>query len=99
MHTAAEFREQPAHRIDDGSRAAHGVVHAPFALQVVNECVDGGGLKWVAADEQGVETEHAPEHGVFDVLRHKVVDGLVRLQPDEVGHNGQHVGELEEWPV
>ena len=43
--------------LDEGAGAPHGKVDAPFALEVVDHGVDGGGLERIASDEEGMEGE------------------------------------------
>ena len=43
--------------LDKGARASHGKVNSPFALQIVDHSVDGGGLERIATDEKRMEGE------------------------------------------
>ena len=43
--------------LDKGARASHGKVNSPFALQIVDHGVDGGGLERIATDEKRMEGE------------------------------------------
>jgi hypothetical protein len=43
--------------LDKGARASHGKVNSPFALQIVDHGVDGGGLERIATDEKRMKGE------------------------------------------
>jgi hypothetical protein len=43
--------------LDKSARASYGKVNSPFALQIVDHRVDGGGLERIATDEKRMEGE------------------------------------------
>ncbi len=78
--------------LDEGARAPHGKVDAPFALEVVDHGVDGGGLERIATDEEGMEGEDFAEALALDVARGHLPDGAIGAEADEVGSDAEHVG-------
>ena len=54
----------------DGTRAAHGRVHAPAPLQRVNERIHASDRVRIATDQQRVKTHDDTQLGVLDVLGH-----------------------------
>lgn len=96
INRAAQFREQAAHRCDDGAGAADGVMDAPLALQVVDEDIERGGVERVAADEEGVKGETAAQEVILDEFGDVAVDAAVGLQPHQVGGDAGHIGGVQE---
>ena len=78
--------------LDEGAGAPHGKVDAPFALEVVDHGVDGGGLEGIAADEEGMEGEDFAEPLRLNVARGHLPDGAVGAEADEVRSDAEHVG-------
>ena len=78
--------------MDEGARATHGKVDAPFALEVVDHGVDGGGLEGIAADEEGMEGEDFAEPLRLNVARGHLPDGAIGAEADEVGSDAEHIG-------
>ena len=78
--------------LDKGARASHGKVNAPFALQIVNHGVDGGGLERIAADEKRMEGEDFTKALRFDVARGHLPDRAVGAESDQIRGHAQHVG-------
>ena len=78
--------------LDEGARAAHGKVDAPFALEVVDHGVDRGGLERIASDEEGMEGEDFAEALRLNVARGHLPDGAIRAEADEVRSDAEHVG-------
>ena len=61
IEATAQFAKSGAGALDDRAGAAHGIMHAPLAFEVMDQRVDRGGLKRIAADEQGMKAEDAAE--------------------------------------
>ena len=55
-----------------------------------------GRIERVAADQQRVEGEAAAQELILDELRDVAVDAQIRLQPDQVGRDLEHVAEVQE---
>jgi len=73
-----------------------GEEHAPLALEVMDERVDGAGVERVSADEQRVERERLPDVLVLDEARDGAVDGPIGAQARELRRDADHVGEAQE---
>ena len=99
MDFAAEFFEELAERGDDGASAAHGVVDAPFAFQMVNQGIDGRRLEGVAADQERVKTEDALEERVFNIALDELENRFVTLETDKGWGDFDHVHEVQEGDV
>ena len=78
--------------LDEGAGATHGKMNAPFALEVVDHGVNGGGLERIASDEEGMEGEDFAEALALDVARGHLPDGAIGAEADEVGSHAEHVG-------
>ena len=78
--------------MDEGTCAAHSKVNAPFALQIVNHGVDGGGLERIAADEKRMEGEDFTKALRFDVARGHLPYRAVGAESDQIRGHAQHVG-------
>ena len=72
------------------ARSAHGEVHAPAALEVRDEAVDGGGVEGVSADEQRMEAQRDPQLRVPDIGRHEPVDAAMPTQLQEIRCHVDH---------
>ena len=79
--------------LDKGARASHGKVNSPFALQIVDHGVDGGGLERIATDEKRMEGEDFTKALRLDMARSHLPYRAIRTESDEVGSNAKHVGE------
>lgn len=82
--------------LDKGARASHGKVNAPFALQIVDHCVDGGGLERIATNEERMKGEDFTKALRFDVARGHLPYRAIRTESDEVGSDSKHIGEGRE---
>ena len=79
--------------LDKGARASHGKMNSPFALQIVDHGVDGGGLERIATDEKRMKREDFTKALGLDVARGHLPYRAIRTESDEVGSNSKHVGE------
>jgi len=79
--------------LDKGARASHGKMNSPFALQIVDHGVDGGGLERIATDEKRMEGEDFTKALRFDVARGHLPHRSVGAKADQVRGNAKHVGE------
>ena len=79
--------------LDKGARASHGKVNSPFALQVVDHSVDGGGLERIATDQKRMEGEDFTKALRLDMARSHLPYRAIRPESDEVGSDSKHVGE------
>ena len=79
--------------LDKGARASHGKVNSPFALQIVDHGVDGGGLERIATDEKRMEGEDFTKALRLDMARSHLPYRAIRTESDEVGSDSKHVGE------
>jgi hypothetical protein len=79
--------------LNKGARASHGKVNSPFALQIVDHGVDGGGLERIATDEKRMEGEDFTKALRLDVARGHLPNGSVGAKSDEVGSDSKHIGE------
>jgi len=68
-------------------------VNAPFAFEVVNHGVDGGGLEWIATDKERMEGEDFAEPLVFHMTGSHLPNGSVGAKSDQIGGDAKHVGE------
>jgi hypothetical protein len=68
-------------------------VNSPFALQIVDHSVDGGGLERIATDEKRMEGEDFTKALRLDMARGHLPYRAIRTESDEVGSNAKHVGE------
>ena len=68
-------------------------MNAPFALQIVNHGVDGGGLERIATDEKRMEREDFTKALRLDVARGHLPYRAIRTESDEVGSDSKHIGE------
>jgi len=68
-------------------------MNAPFALEIVNHGVDGGGLERIASDEERVKGEDFAESLVFHMTGSHLPNGSVGAKSDQVGGDAEHVGE------
>jgi len=74
-------------------------VNTPFALEIVNHGVDGGGLERIATDEKRMEGEDFAEPLVFHMAGSHLPNGSVGAKSDQIGGNAEHVGERREGLV
>ncbi len=65
------------HSIHNGTGSAHGVVYAPLALEIMNHGVDGGSLKWIAANQQRVEGETLSQEIILYKLGSVLIDRFI----------------------
>jgi hypothetical protein len=79
--------------LDQGSGSTHCEVNAPFALEIVNHGVDGGGLERIATDEKRMEGEDFTKALRFDVARGHLPHRSVGAKADQVRGNAKHIGE------
>jgi hypothetical protein len=79
--------------LDKGARASHGKVNAPFALQIVDHGVDGGGLERIATNEKRMKGEDFTKALRLDVARGHLPYRAIRTESDEVGSDSKHIGE------
>src|SRR4051812_45878704 len=96
MDCAAEFLEHFTKSLDDGARSSDRIVNTPVSFQMMNQGVNGCGLKRIAANQQGMKTKHSPQHWIFDIACSKLIDRLIRLKSDEIGNNTNHVRDPKE---
>ena len=101
LHIGVPFKVHPmsltqSHQgLGQTCHAATGKPHAPFAFQVVNEAVNAGRVKWVAADQQRLDTERAAYPLVFEIVGRGVIHRAVCTKPEhgrqcfEHGHGAQ----------
>lgn len=82
--------------LDEGAGTAHGKVDTPFAFEVVNHGVDGGGLERIAADEEGMKGENLAEALGFNVAGGHLPNGAIGTEADEIGGDAEHVGKRGE---
>ena len=68
-------------------------MNSPFALQIVDHGVDGGGLERIATDEKRMEGEDFTKALRLDMARGHLPYRAIRTESDEVGSNAKHVGE------
>ena len=68
-------------------------MNAPFALQIVNHGVNGGGLERIAADEEGMKGENLAETLVFHMTGGHLPDRAVGAESDQIRGHAQHVGQ------
>ena len=73
--------------------AAHGKIDAPFAFEVMDHRVDGGGLKRISTDEQRMKAEDLLQQRILHIARDELEDRFLRAEPDEVRCDPDHVGE------
>jgi hypothetical protein len=71
-------------------------VNAPFALQIVNHGVDGGGLERIATDEKRMEGEDFTKALRLDMARSHLPHRSVGAKADQVRGNAKHIGERGE---
>jgi len=90
---STQIFQQFDHGLDQGSGSTHSEVNSPFALQIVDHGVDGGGLERIATDEKRMEGEDFTKALRFDVARGHLPHRSVGAKADEVGGNAKHVGE------
>ena len=91
---SSEILEKFDEGLDEGPGSAHGKVNAPFALQIVDHGVDGGGLERVASDEEGMKGKNLAEALVFHMAAGHLPDGSVRTKANQIRGDPQHVGEM-----
>jgi len=82
--------------LDQGSGSTHSEVNAPFALQIVDHGVDGGGLERIATNEKRMKGEDFTKALRFNVARGHLPYRAIRTESDEVGSDSKHVGERGE---
>jgi hypothetical protein len=82
--------------LDKGARASHGKVNPPFALQIVDHGVDGGGLERIATDEKRMEGEDFTKALRLDMARSHLPYRAIRTESDKVGSDSEHIGERGE---
>jgi hypothetical protein len=90
---AAKILKKFDQGLDQGSGSAHCEVNAPFALQIVDHGVDGGGLERIATNEKGMEGEDFTKALRLDVARGHLPYRAIRTKSDEVGSDSKHIGE------
>ena len=90
---AAKILKKFDQGLDQGSGSTHSEVNSPFALQIVDHGVDGGGLERIAADEKRMEGEDFTKALRFDVARGHLPYRAIRTESDEVWSDSKHVGE------
>jgi len=96
---AAEILEQFDEGLDEGAGSAHGEVHPPFAFEIVDHGVNGGGLKGIPADEERMEGKHLAQALVFDVTAGHLPDRAIRAKAHQVGGDAEHIGKMGEGLV
>ena len=79
--------------LDQGSGSTHSEVNSPFALQIVDHGVDGGGLERIATDEKRMEGEDFTKALRLDMARGHLPHRAIRAKADEVGSDSKHIGE------
>jgi len=94
-----EVRKEVRQALHERAGAAHGVPHAPLALQMCDERVDGGRAERVPPHQQRVEGQHLPDLGVGDVLGDEAVHRAVALQLHHRRHDAEHVRHVVERHV
>ena len=65
LHRDALPLHQTAERAGNGPRSTHCKVHAVGTLQIMDEAVDAGGVKGIAADQQRLNRKRLPQLGVL----------------------------------
>ena len=93
---AAEIREQPHERVDEGARASHGEPDTPSFFEYVNECVDRRAVERIPTDEERVKAEHLPQALVGEVAFRDASDGTVSAEADELREYAHHVRDRRE---
>ncbi len=99
MHLDVEFAKELAKGIDNRTCATHGVVNAPLALKVVDQHIERGRIKGIAANQQRVKGEAAAQEFVVNKLADIVIDAAVRAKADEVGRHLEHVRDMQKGLV
>jgi hypothetical protein len=90
---AAKILKKFDQGLDQGSGSTHSEVNSPFALQIVDHGVDGGGLERIATDEKRMKGEDFTKALRFDVARGHLPYRAIRTESDEVWSDSKHVGE------
>ena len=91
---AADMAHQIGHRLHQRAGAAHGVVHAPPLLQIVDQAVERGGVERIAADEQRMKAQREAQFRAFHPVRDIGVDAVVPAQPQQPWQHGDHLVDL-----
>lgn len=90
---AAKILKKFDQGLDQGSGSTHSEVNAPFALQIVDHGVDGGGLERIATDEERMKGEDFTKALRLDVARGHLPYRAIRTESDKVGSDSKHIGE------
>lgn len=90
---STQIFQQFDHGLDQGSGSTHSEVNSPFALQIVDHGVDGGGLERIATDEKRMEGEDFTKALRLDMARSHLPYRAIRTESDQVRGNAKHVGE------
>ena len=86
-----DILQEPDQAPHDRRRASHREVNPPLALEPVDQEIDRGRPKGIAADQQRLKGEHLPERVVFDVVRHETVEASIGSKAHEVRNDPHHV--------
>ena len=93
---STQIFQQFDHGLDQGSGSTHSKVNSPFALQIVDHGVDGGGLERIATDEKRMEGEDFTKALRLDMARSHLPHRSVGAKADQVRGNAKHIGERGE---
>ena len=72
-HQRFEFRDQLA-------RAAHTKIDPPFAFQIMDQRIDRGGIKRIAAYQQGMDRKSLLQKRMFDMAINQLCNRHIALQ-------------------
>ena len=90
LDAPAQPLEQRAERVDECCRPADRIVHAPPALELDDERVEGGSVRRVAADEERVEGQGPAQKRVADASVDESLNAEGRPVPEQEGQHPQH---------
>ncbi len=95
FHFATQILEQFHHALHQCARAAAREPDPPFTFQRMNQRVDGGGGKGIAAHQQRVKGERLTQVFILNVACHLAVNTAPGLQFCQLRRGTQHVAERE----
>src|SRR5579871_892624 len=74
-------------------------MHTPLAFQIMNHRVDGGRIERIAADQERMKREAAPQEVVLNILRDIAIHAFVGLHPDEIRRDFEHIRHMQKWLI
>src|SRR5271165_3809496 len=72
-------------------------MNAPLPLQIMDHCINGRSIEWIAPDQKRVERETLAQKIILNELRYITINTFIGLHLDEVWRHFDHINKMRKW--